>query len=103
MSTALNFTHLLLPGSDPKGKYILACIAKVRFSIAPDGKLTPWPEPVKLVPGDKFYDDNDPLINACEVESDMMPYKLGAAPPRSRSNDLFGYRRKTQERNFRQR
>ncbi len=69
------FSHILLPASDPNGKPVLSVIAKSRFTFSPDGRCVPNSEPAKLVPADKFFDAGDPLVNSCEVESDLVPWK----------------------------
>ena len=75
MSTTPLFSHVLLPASNPQGKYVLSVVAKTRYRLNPDGKCVPEAEPVKLEPADKFFDNGDPLITACEVESDFIPWK----------------------------
>ncbi len=74
MSTQ-QFAHILLPASNPEGKPVLSVIAKAAFTFAPDGKTAWSAEPPELVKADKFYDPGDPLVNACEEETNLIPWK----------------------------
>lgn len=69
------YEHILLPGQNPEGKHVLSVIAKTQYDIGLDGQCRPAELPVELVAVDRFFDDGDPLINACEVESDLIPWK----------------------------
>ncbi len=70
------YAHIFLPATDPSGKPVFSVVAKASFTITPEGRCIPSEEPPQLQAADKFFDPGDALTCACEVESDLMPWKL---------------------------
>ena len=65
--------HILLPGQNPDGEYILSLLLKRSYTIIPDGTCLRADTDMPIYSGDVYYDG--PMNSSIQYESDFVPYK----------------------------
>src|SRR4051812_13206846 len=86
---------VLLPGQSPQGEYIFGLLLKRTYDIVPGKLCTRADVDLKIIPGDKFWED--PMNSSVKFEADFVPWKIAtdvvlngrAYAPRGRAVDML--------------